>query len=149
MLYQYFILFFWSLVAATFFPVSSEVFLAGMIQQNSKIIILSAVIVATIGNVIGGIITFYMGWKGGDIALKKMSEKNIKRYQKAEKIVNKYGTYSMALSWVPFIGDFIVLFGGIFKLSIIPSIIWMTIGKFLRYLVFALSVAGLLDYFLI
>lgn len=148
MLYQYFILFFWSLVAATFFPVSSEVFLAGMIQQNSEIVILPAVIVATTGNVIGGIITFYMGWKGGDIALKNMSDKNIRRYKKAEKIVDKYGVYSMVLSWVPFIGDVIVLLGGVFKLPVIPSVIWMTIGKFLRYLIFALSVAGLLDYFL-
>jgi membrane protein YqaA with SNARE-associated domain len=146
MLYQYLILFFWSLVAATFFPVSSEVFLAGMLQQN-KGVVLFVVLVATAGNVIGGIITFYMGLKGGDIALKKMTDKNIKRYHKAEKIVNKYGVYSMALSWVPFIGDVIVLLGGVFKLPLIPSIIWMTVGKFLRYLVFAVSVTGLLDYF--
>ncbi len=148
MIYQYFILFFWSLVAATFFPVSSEVFLAGMIQQNKDLTILTVVIVATIGNVIGAIITFYMGWKGGELVLNKMSDKNKKKYYKAEKIVNRYGVYSMVLSWVPFIGDFIVLFGGVFKLPIWSSILWITIGKFLRYLVFALSIAGLIDYLL-
>ncbi|HHH54959.1 MAG TPA: DedA family protein [Bacteroidetes bacterium] len=145
MIYQFFILFFWSLVAATFFPVSSEVFMAGMIQQNSQMIILPAVVIATIGNVIGAIITFFMGWKGGEITLKKLSEKNRKKYDRVEKIVNKYGAYSMVLAWTPFIGDFIVLFGGVFKLPILPSILWMTIGKFLRYLVFALSVSGIVS----
>ncbi len=135
------------MVAATFFPVSSEVFLAGIIQQNSNAVIIPAVLIATLGNVLGGMITFYMGWKGGELAMQKMSDKNKKRYVRTEKIVNRYGVYSMALSWVPFIGDFIVLFGGAFKLPVIPSMIWMTAGKFLRYLVFALSVAGMLDYF--
>ena len=147
MIYQFFILFFWSLVAATFFPVSSEVFLAGMIQQNSHYILFPAVIVATIGNVFGAIITFYMGWKGGEITLNKLSEKNKRKYKRAEKLVSKYGAFSMALAWAPFIGDFIVLFGGVFKLSPLKSIIWMTVGKFLRYLVFAFSVSGVLDLF--
>jgi len=41
-----------------------------------------------------------------------------------------------------------VLLGGAFKLAPVPSIFWLTIGKFLRYLVFAFSVAGILDKFL-
>ena len=132
-------------MAATFLPVSSEVCLVAMIHQYGNSILIPAVLVATAGNVIGGMITFYMGWKGGEYALKKMSAKNKKRYHKAEKIVRKYGVYSMAMSWVPFIGDVIVLVGGIFQLPVKASVIWMTIGKFLRYLIFALSVAGILS----
>jgi len=102
------------------------------------------VVIATLGNVLGGIVTFYMGWKGGEIALRNASEKNKKRYYKASKIVNKYGSYSMILAWTPFIGDVIVLIGGAFKLNISSSILWMTIGKFLRYLVFAISITKIL-----
>ena len=145
MLYQYLILLFWSFIAATFFPISSEIYLIAVIEQSKLVFI--PVIVATIGNVIGGLVTFYMGWKGGEIALKKMSDKNKKRFDNTNKIVQKYGAYSMALAWVPFIGDFIVLIGGAFKLPLIQSIIWMTIGKFTRYLIFALSVAGIIDKF--
>lgn len=119
--------------------------MANIIRQNNLIFI--PVIIATIGNVLGGIVTFFMGWKGGEIALKKVSDKNIKRYERANKIVQKYGIYSMVISWVPLIGDFIVLFGGAFKLPIIPSILWMTIGKFLRYLVFAYVTLGVLKSF--
>jgi len=133
-------------LAATFFPISSEVFLANIIRQDNLILI--PVVVATIGNVLGGILTFYMGWKGGEIALKKTSEKNKKRYNKTNKIIQKYGTYSMLLAWTPFIGDVIVLLGGAFKLPIVASIIWMTIGKFLRYLIFAFSVMGIIKNFL-
>lgn len=146
MLYQYLILFFWSFIAATFFPISSEIFLANIIRQNNLILI--PVIVATIGNVLGGIVTFFMGWKGGEYALKKASDQNIKRYNRTNKIIQKYGTYSMLLAWTPFIGDVIVLLGGAFKLPVLPSIIWMTVGKFLRYLIFAISILGLLQKFI-
>jgi membrane protein YqaA with SNARE-associated domain len=145
LIYQYFILFFWSFVAATFFPISSEIFLANIIRQNNLILI--PVIVATIGNVLGGIVTFYMGWIGGEIALKKTSIKNKNRFDKSQKIIQKYGTYSMILAWTPFIGDIIVLLGGAFKLPVLSSILWMTIGKFLRYLIFAFSIVGLLEKF--
>lgn len=145
MLYQYLILLFWSFLAATFFPISSEIYLIAVIEQSNLVFI--PVIVATIGNVAGGLVTFFMGWKGGELALKQMSDKNKKRFDKTNNIVQKYGPYSMVLAWVPFIGDFIVLIGGAFKLPPIQSIIWMTIGKFTRYLIFAMSVAGILENF--
>ncbi len=103
------------------------------------------VIIATIGNVVGGLVTFYMGWKGGEIVLKKTSEKNKQRYDKASKLVHKYGAFSMILAWTPFIGDVIVLLGGALKLPVIASTIWMTIGKFIRYLIFAMSIQGILN----
>ena len=143
LIYRYLILFFWSFVAATFFPISSEVFLANVVYEYN--VIFFPVIIATLGNVLGGIVTFYMGWKGGEIALRNASEKNKKRYYKASKIVNKYGSYSMILAWTPFIGDVIVLIGGAFKLNVSSSILWMTIGKFLRYLVFAISITKILS----
>lgn len=145
MLYQYLILLFWSFLAATFFPVSSEIYLIAILEQSNLILI--PVFVATIGNVLGGLVTFFMGWKGGELALKKISNKNQTRFEKTNNIVHKYGAYSMVLAWVPFIGDFIVLIGGAFKLPPVQSIIWMTIGKFVRYLVFAMSVAGILQKF--
>jgi len=113
-----------------------------VLHESNSIII--PVIVATIGNVLGGIVTFYMGWKGGELILNNTSEKNKKRYDKASKIVHKYGSYSMILAWTPFIGDVIVAVGGAFKLEIWSSIFWMTIGKFLRYLIFAFSITGIL-----
>jgi len=119
--------------------------MAEMIRSTPGISIITIVLVATLGNVLGALVTFYMGWKGGELAAKKMSRKNKKRYERANRIIQKWGTYSMALSWVPFIGDFIVLLGGAFKLPPLPSIIWLTAGKFLRYLVFAFSVSGILD----
>lgn len=147
-MYKYLILFFWSFLAATFFPVSSEVYMAEMIRSGNHAGLMSIVLVATAGNVLGGLVTFYMGWKGGELAARKMSEKNRKRYEKAEKAIKKWGVYSMALSWVPFVGDVIVLLGGAFKLPPLQSAFWLAVGKFLRYLVFAFSVAGILDKFL-
>ena len=132
-------------MAATFFPVSSEVYLANIIHEYNLIFI--PVVVATIGNVLGGILTFYMGWKGGEIALKNVSEKNKKRYYRANQILKKYGSYSMILAWTPIIGDVIVLLGGVLKLNIASSILWMTIGKFLRYLIFAMTITEIFTKF--
>ena len=55
-------LFFGSLLAATIFPFSSDALLLGMLIAGGDPII--TVAVATVGNWIGGLIGYWMGWLG-------------------------------------------------------------------------------------
>ena len=52
---------------------------------------------------------------------------------RAEHLVKKYGSFSLLLSGVPFIGDVLPFAAGWFKLKAVPSIICLFIGKGIRY----------------
>ena len=71
----------------------------------------------------------------------------IRDSDRGNKIFNKYGKWSLLLSWVPFIGDPITFVAGTLRYSIISFIILVSIGKFGRYLVIYLSLSLALEIF--
>ena len=117
-------LFFSSVISSTVLPGSSELFVVSLINfsEHSKYLILT---IATLGNSIGSMITFYMGFL-------------VRRYKpdnfRIEKLVIKYGERTLLLSWVPLIGDIICLVAGYFKLNPIRSLFIIVISKALRYI---------------
>ncbi len=145
MIWAYLVVFGWSFLSASMVPISSEpAFIALVIEEKKWLL---PVIVATSGNLSGGLTTFYMGMKGGDLFIKKLSGKNQIRYERIKLIVQKWGAVSMVLSWIPFIGDIVVTIGGLMKLPFIPAVLWMLIGKFGRYWLLAWVALGLLKNF--
>jgi membrane protein YqaA with SNARE-associated domain len=134
---EYLVLFTWSILSASAIPIGSEPYFIAIIVQ--KKVLLIPIIVAALGNIIGGLSTFWIGYKSGDIIAKKLSSDNQKQYDKASRIIEKYGSFAMIISWVPIIGDIIVALGGVLKTPIAASIFWMSIGKFLRYLLIGLT----------
>jgi len=49
--------------------------------------------------------------------------------------LERYGPIAATLSFVPIIGDVVILGLGFFRISPVLTLIFMTIGKFARYLV--------------
>lgn len=105
------------------------------------------VLIATLGNLLGGLTTFLIGRKGGEITLNKLSDKNRKRYDKALHYTNKYGPPILILSWIPILGDALVAVGGAMKLPLKQSLFWMFLGKLFRYVLLGAAALGLWDYF--
>lgn len=95
------------------------------------------------GNTFGGMTTFYLGWKGGEIGLKKVSDENKERFEQAKQMLRKWGALALILSWIPILGDVLVGIGGAMQLPIGRSFFWMTLGKFGRYLLLGLSALGI------
>jgi membrane protein YqaA with SNARE-associated domain len=125
----------WAFLSATWVPLSVDgVFVALVVVEKSWFL---PVLVASLGNIAGGITTFWLSGKGGELALAKLSEKNRKWYDKASAIVQKWGALSLVLSPVPFLGDAIVTMGGIMKLPFLPSFCWLTLGKVVRFMLLA------------
>ncbi len=52
---------------------------------------------------------------------------------KAERLYNKYGALSLAMSWLPIIGDPLCLVGGLFRYSFFRFSILVSVGKLARY----------------
>jgi membrane protein YqaA with SNARE-associated domain len=122
-------------LSATILPFASEVGLAAVIASGYDPVI--SVIVATIGNSLGGLTNYYLGKFGKFLWIKK-SEAADKKQNKLKQYVTKYGSLCALLSWVPVFGDPLLVMLGFMKIRLLPVVINMVIGKLIRYIVIAL-----------
>ena len=88
-----------------------------------------AVLVATAGNTVGGAISYMMGYG----AKRAFAEEKQTRWFGW---LQRFGPKTLLLSWLPVIGDPLCVLAGWLKMSFIQSLIYMAIGKLLRYLTF-------------
>ncbi|HGY56351.1 MAG TPA: DedA family protein [Caldithrix abyssi] len=133
--YGYIGLFAASFLAATILPLSSEAVLFFMIQQSNEWAL--PVLVASVGNVLGSIVNYWLGYKGSYALLQKILRMNEDAVQRAVSRYQKYGKYSLLLAWVPVIGDPLTVAAGLFKTPFTVFIILVTIGKTSRYMALA------------
>jgi len=129
----YFFLFLISFLAATIFPLSSELTLASLLNTNthSSFLLVST---ASLGNILGSIFNWLLGFY-----LLKYINKNwfpFKQNQinKVSKIFIKYGVWSLLLAWVPLIGDPLTFMAGILRVNFLLFLILVSVGKISRYL---------------
>jgi len=118
-------LFLSSLLGATLLPGGSEAMLFGVLKLHPELY-WSAIAVATLGNTLGGMISFYMGW------MLPMTQqlKHVDR-------VRRYGTPALLLAWAPLIGDALCVAAGWLRLNPWRAALFMAAGKFARYAVVA------------
>jgi membrane protein YqaA with SNARE-associated domain len=114
-------LFISSFLAATLLPGGSEAVLFGVLKACPETL-WTALILASIGNTLGGMVTFGMGW------LLPMTQ----QLTHVEK-VRKFGAPALLLAWVPLIGDALCLAAGWLRLNPWQAMLFMAIGKFARY----------------
>ena len=129
-------------VSSTFLPGSSELVLVALLTAHPQLA-WPAFGVATLGNVLGGLVTFAMG-----LAARAGYERfQGLRWQVSEAAMARLGRYGppvLFFSFVPVVGDALVLAAGWTRLPFGPSLAWMAAGKAARYAVLAASMAGLL-----
>lgn len=115
-----------SLISATLLPFGSEPAVFAVVKANSDML-WPAILVATAGNTLGGMIDYWMGLGAHELFAKHKETRWLGWLQ-------RFGAKTMLLAWVPGIGDPICALGGWLRLPFWPSVMYMTIGKFLRYL---------------
>ena len=129
----YIALFFAAFLAATVVPFSSEVVLTGMLAAGYNPVI--SIAVATLGNWLGSLTSYWIGrlgkWEWIEKYLKIPASK-IERV--SNKIQGKEGWIAF-FSWVPVIGDPIVVALGFLKTRFVTTMIWILIGKTARFVV--------------
>ena len=134
----YLFLGFSAFISATLFPMGSEaLFLYDLhIGLNPAILLLSA----TIGNVLGSVLSYYLGLKGEDYLVEKklLKAQQVKKYKVA---FEQYGGYLLLLSWLPLIGDVFPFMAGILHYNVKKFVLLVTIAKFGRYGVLYLMVS--------
>jgi len=124
-------LFIVTFLSATILPFSSELFLLLMLSKGYDPVF--CLLIATLGNSLGGITNYGLGRLGDLKWLKKVGVTEQKLNQSTAKI-QRYGSWLAFFSWVPIFGDPLVVALGYFRTSFSKVLPLLILGKFLRYL---------------
>jgi membrane protein YqaA with SNARE-associated domain len=126
----------WGLFLAGFLsgsilPFNSEAVMSVLILAGVNS--LSCIVVATAGNSLGGISIFYLGYLGRIEWIEKYGKVKMEKIHAILPKLQKYGPISALLSFVPVIGDILILGLGFFRISPKLTMLYMLIGKAARY----------------
>ncbi|MDD2686292.1 MAG: DedA family protein [Gallionella sp.] len=116
-----------SFLGATLLPGGSEAVLFLVLKAHPESLWI-ALGIATLGNTLGGMVSFGMGW----LLPQTQQLKHVER-------MRRYGTPMLLLAWVPLIGDALCLAAGWLRLVWWQAALFMAIGKFARYGVIAIG----------
>ncbi|MGX9934324.1 YqaA family protein [Advenella kashmirensis] len=169
-----------ALVSATLLPLGSEPVVIAYLKIAPDMF-WPAILIATVGNTIGGVITYYMG-KAAKVAYEKFQHKQAlaagdivdetglsvaaeekylsqgddavsspavpgkeggRWHGKMTYYFDRFGPAALLFSWLPVVGDPLCGVAGWMRLPLFSCIVFMTIGKFLRYLLMTSAVLWL------
>ena len=125
------------LLAGTVVPFSSEVVLVALLAVGIDPTAL--LISATIGNWIGGMTTYGIGWLGKTEWLEKYFGVSHQKLLDFEVRLKKWGAYWALLSWLPIDVNMITEALGFFNTPKYRVAFWMFVGKTGRYIVIILG----------
>ena len=127
-----------SFISATLLPLGSEPVVFGLVKLSPELF-WAAIGVATLGNTLGGAVTWWMGLASHQAVNRfKHTKSNIR----AQDWLKKLGPKACLLSWLPVVGDPLCAVAGWLKLPFWPCVIYMAIGKFARYLTMTAALMG-------
>ena len=136
----YLSLFIISFLAATILPFSSELTLAGLVSTSNYNNLL-LLIVASLGNILGSVVNWILGFYSRNLSTKRWFPFKDKKIEKSSKWFNKFGRWSLLFAWVPIIGDPLTLVAGLLRVRFIEFFILATMGKVSRYLIIFYSLS--------
>jgi len=129
--YGFFSLFLLSFLAATLIPLGSEWLLVTMLLSGTEP--MTVVAVATAGNFLGALSTYWIGLYGGEFLKRRVLRMDQKNTLKAERFYARFGSYSLLLSFLPIVGDPLCMIGGVLRVGFIRFSLLVVSGKLARY----------------
>ncbi|MCX7145622.1 MAG: DedA family protein [Sulfuritalea sp.] len=114
-------LFLASFLSATLLPGGSEAVLFAVIRMHPEQMA-SALVLATLGNTLGGMTTYFMG---------RLLPQHLAPEKSA--LTKRHGPPILLLAWTPIVGDALCAAAGWLRLPPIPCALWMALGKAARY----------------
>ena len=122
--------------AATLLPLQSEAVLVGLLHSGhySLWLLLG---VATLGNVLGSVVNWWLGRWVEHFKGRRWFPVNDRQLDKARRHYQRWGHWTLLLSWLPVIGDPLTLVAGVMREPLWRFLLWVTVAKSLRYAVLA------------
>jgi len=124
-----------SFLSATLLPMGSEPALFGLVKLNADLL-WPAIAVATVGNTLGGMFDWWLGY-GTSRVVDKWKDSRV--HVRALDWLERLGPKACLLSWLPLVGDPLCAVAGWLRMPFWPCALYMMIGKLARYLVMTLG----------
>jgi membrane protein YqaA with SNARE-associated domain len=150
-IYQFFIdwgylgMFVSAFLSGSFLPFASEAILAAYIYMGLNPLLL--IVLATLGNTIGGATCYGIGHLGKMEWIEKYLRIKPSKVERVTAFVQKRGAWIAFLSFIPGLGDVILVVLGLMRANFHITLLAMTIGKMLRYILLIGGVLGLASLF--
>lgn len=138
---SYLLLFLSALLAATLVPAQSESVLVGLIL-NGQDSFWWLIAVATLGNTLGSVINWWLGRYLEHFRDKRWFPLKAATLARAQVQFQRYGWWSLLLSWLPVIGDPLTMVAGLLRMPLLPFVLLVAVAKGGRYLLLGWLVAG-------
>lgn len=133
----YITLFIVAFLSATLLPLGSEALLLYDISQGHSLILLWSF--ATVGNTLGSMVNYWLGLKG-EMYLEEKGYLSAKKMEKARGFFDRYGGWTLILSWVPIIGDPLTFIAGVLRYRFWWFVVIVAVAKATRYGVIVMMV---------
>ncbi|MBO1540291.1 YqaA family protein [Pseudomonas sp. OA65] len=127
--------------AATLLPLQSEALLVGLLlsERHETWLLLA---VATVGNVLGSLVNWWLGTRLEHFKDRRWFPVSPTRLEKARLHYQRFGRWSLLLSWLPIIGDPLTLVAGVMGEPWRRFLLIVALAKGMRYGVLALATLG-------
>ena len=140
--YGYIGLFLASFLAATILPFGSEFVFAGLLAMGMNA--WGCVIVASVGNWLGGMTNYYLGRLGKIEWIEKYLKVDRAKIEKMQHWLEGKGGVMASFSFMPVVVDIIALALGYMRSNIYIVNICMFTGKFVRYVLIMYGVSWII-----
>ncbi len=118
-----------SFIASTIVPLSSEAVLFGFLRLYPGDMV-PALLLATLGNTLGGLTTYAIGRLLPARAQKKLDPRALER-------LRRWGSPLTFFAWLPLVGDALCVGAGWLRLNWVAVTVFMTAGRLIRYWIVA------------
>lgn len=122
-----------SFIAATLVPLSSEVAMLGAMGLGMPAV--EALVWASIGNCLGVSLNYALGRWGSSTILRRLMAGRAGR--RAVDWTERYGKWTLLLSWVPIIGDPLTLAAGVLRVHVVFFVVVAFAVRIGRYALLA------------
>jgi len=134
-------LFFAAFGAATLLPLQSEAVLVGLLVSD-RYWLWGLLAVATLGNVLGSLVNWWLGRRLESFQGRRWFPVSPAHMTRARAHYQRYGHWSLLLSWLPVIGDPLTLIAGVMREPLGRFLLIVTFAKGARYAVLAIITLG-------
>ena len=123
-------------VAATVFPLQSEAALVALLL-NGQQPVWALVAVASVGNVLGSVVNWLLGRGIERFADRRWFPASPAALARAQRAYQRWGKWSLLLSWAPFIGDPLTVVAGVLREPLPMFVLLVALAKVGRYVTLA------------
>ncbi len=125
-------------LAGSFVPFSSEAVMLGLMAVGLNPVPL--VVYGTIGNVAGSMFNYGVGRLGKTVWIEKYLHVKKDKMDKAQRFMAGHGAWMGFFAFIPFLGSAITIVLGLMRADLMISLISITLGKAIRYILLVFGV---------